>query len=148
MTDVVVTDELPAGLRVVDVAGEGCEVEDGVVSCAVGTLTQGARTSVVVTAVVADDATGTITNVGTVTGAGLDPVSSAADVTVATPSAGPLPGTGAAVRALARGRRRAAARRGRPADGTPPPRRLSRRPGRAGHDPVSDRPTKRPRHTG
>lgn len=100
MTDVVVTDELPAGLRVVDVAGEGCEVEDGVVSCAVGTLTQGARTSVVVTAVVADDATGTITNVGTVTGAGLDPVSSAADVTVATPSAGPLPGTGAAVRAL------------------------------------------------
>lgn len=67
-TGIVVTDTLPAGVTFVD-ASPGCAHTAGVVTCAVGTLANGAASTLSIT-VTAPQSDGVLTNAATVTGDG------------------------------------------------------------------------------
>jgi uncharacterized repeat protein (TIGR01451 family) len=74
-TDVTVSDPLPAGLTLVSAQPSqgSCDTTMGVV-CNLGSIVNGAGAQVLVTAKVAQDASGTVTNAATVAGGQPDPV--------------------------------------------------------------------------
>jgi uncharacterized repeat protein (TIGR01451 family) len=105
-TGVVVTDPLPANVTFVS-ASPACSEAGGTVTCALGTLTDGATSSVTIT-VTADEA-GAITNTASVDADQFDPIasnSSATAVNTAAPSScGDLTGTYKRVRSKCKERK-------------------------------------------
>ena len=88
--DVTVTDDLPAGLTYVDASpsqGSPCTEASGTVTCALGTLPDGAEATVTINVTVDASTTGTVTNTGDVSWTTTDQVPGNNSATIHTPVA-------------------------------------------------------------